>query len=485
MKKNIYTFLLIVASVFNVQSQTVHEEQIRIEKQSISLSENQRVTLSMDIVLQSNLKITSNRSATLTPILQTEGQNKLLPAVVVYGRRRAVVNERSNKTPQDAYAIVQRKRRKEQRVSYLVQIPYESWMNHSELVLNVDLCGCCNTIEKPSDEELIAQLNLVREQPNPTIAYINPPAEEIKRRSLVGKAFLDFPVNQTIIHPDYRKNPVELAKIRATIDTIRNDKYCSITGITIEGFASPEGKYSSNARLAERRAEALMKYVRNYYDFPQEVFKVNSTPEDWVGYRNFVLQSALEKKAEVIDIMDSGEKDPDIKEHRIATLIGPEAYHFLLNECYPALRHSDYTVAYTIRGFTIEETKKLLNKRPQQLSLQEIVNAAQTYEKGSEAYNHAYLTAVLMYPDDATANLNAAAMEIQKGGDLTLAKKYLTKADPKASATLNNLGVIALLEGNSDVAEAYLQQAKEAGSPEAEVNLEEVAKQRKYPETMK
>ena len=44
-------------------------------------------------------------------------------------------------------------------------------------------------------------------------------------------------------------------------------------------------------------------------------------------------------------------------------------------------------------------------------------------------------------------------MEIQKGGDTTDAKKHLAKADPKAAETLNNFGVIAMLEDDLDNAE--------------------------------
>ena len=86
-----------------------------------------------------------------------------------------------------------------------------------------------------------------------------------------------------------------------------------------------------------------------------------------------------------------------------------------------------------------------------------------------------------MFPNDATANLNAAAMEIQKGGDLTVAKKYIAKADPNEGATLNNLGVIALIEGDLDTAEQYFVRAKSAGIAEAETNLHEIAKQRNFP----
>ena len=82
-------------------------------------------------------------------------------------------------------------------------------------------------------------------------------------------------------------------------------------------------------------------------------------------------------------------------------------------------------------------------------------------QPGSEEFNRSFQVAAAMFPDDPIANLNAGAMEIQKGGDLTTAKKHLAKADQKAPETLNNLGVIALLEGDYDAAEKYFNAAKE------------------------
>ena len=84
--------------------------------------------------------------------------------------------------------------------------------------------------------------------------------------------------------------------------------------------------------------------------------------------------------------------------------------------------------------------------------------------------------AVTLFPNDATANLNAASMEIQRGGDMTAAKKYLKKADPKQGATLNNLGVVALQENDLEAASDYLKRAQAAGCKEAELNLQELAK---------
>lgn len=482
MKKVIYLLLLAILPELNIQAQTVvYKDQVRVENQSVTRSDDNRLTIAMDIIMQANMKISSNRSATLTPILETNGHSKALPPIVVYGRRRALVNERGNTVPKDAFVILRRKRKTEQKVSYLVQLPYEGWMQKANLVMDADLCGCRNIVEANTLDP-ITTLNIERIKLQPNIAYITPKAEEIKHRAVEGSAFLDFPVNKTVIYPDYRRNQVELAKIRATIDTIRNDKNISITSIRLEGYASPEGSYANNDRLAKGRTAALLNYVRNYYDFPEGLLTMSSTPEDWAGFRKFIENSALPQKEELLQIIDLDEKDMDAKEKRIARFVGAETYRFLLNECYPALRHSDYTVSYTVRGFNIEETKEIIHTHPQQLSLQEIFNLAQTYEQGSEEFNHAFQVAALMFPNDPTANLNAAAMEIQRGGDLSIAKKYLEKADPNEGATLNNKGVIALIEGNLDAAEQYFDRAKEAGTTtEAEGNLQEVAKQRNFP----
>ena len=86
--------------------------------------------------------------------------------------------------------------------------------------------------------------------------------------------------------------------------------------------------------------------------------------------------------------------------------------------------------------------------------------------------------AVRMFPDDPTANINAAAIELQRG-DLQQAVRYLDKADAQASATLNNRGVLKLLQGDLDSAESYFKQAQAKDSVEAGANLEEVTNKRK------
>lgn len=475
--RRILYILLCLLPALSGKAQKVYNDQVSIENMSVTRGDDNRLTIAMDLILNANINIASNRAVTFIPLLKTDNNNKVLPFVVVYGRRRQLATERNQQLPKDAYKIIRRQTNKSQRINYLIQIPYEPWMQKAHILLDINQSGCCNMVEQTISEQ-IYRLNIEPAKPEPQIAYITPKAEAVKHRAAVGKAYLDFPVNQATINPVYRNNTSELAKIRATIDTIRNDHNTSITSISIEGFASPEGSYTSNARLADGRTKALMEYVRNYYNFDGKLLNASSTPEDWAGFRKYIETSNLSLKNEILQLIDLNETDYDAKEKKIAKFVGPEVYRTILTECYPALRHSDYTVNYSVRGFNLEEAKDIISKRPQQLSLQEIFNVAQSYDKGSKEFNHAFQIAALMFPNDKIANLNAAAMEIQKG-DLSTARKYLDKADQEEAATLNNWGVVYLLEGDLTKAEEFFNKAgKAANLSEAAANTQEIIKLR-------
>ena len=110
------------------------------------------------------------------------------------------------------------------------------------------------------------------------------------------------------------------------------------------------------------------------------------------------------------------------------------------------VKNGHYTVNYTVRGFNLEETKEIIKTRPQLLSLQEIYRIAKSCQPGSEEFNRSFQVAATMFPDDPIANLNAGAMEIQKGGDLTTAKKHLAKADQKAAEEAKKAEAEAVLK---------------------------------------
>ena len=470
-------FAMSLPLAVSVSAQELAGSQVRIDNKAVSLGSDTQLLVGMDVTVPADMKLTTNGVLTLTPILMEKdstGANKALPAIYVYGRTRQLVAERTGKLPTDAFEVVRRDNGEDQVISYTARVPYEKWMNGSELKMLGTIHGCANCL-KEEDMAFVHPILLQRYAPQPLLAFVKP-AAEIKNRDEKGNAYLDFPVNKTVIYPDYRRNPFELAEINRTINVVKENTDTEITGIDLHGFASPEGSYANNDRLAKGRSEALKKYIMKEYGLSADMFKVESTPENWEGLRAYVEKSDIAQKDKVLELIDSDIQNLDTKEYRIKAL-DAKMYNQLLRDCYPGLRRTDYVIHYTVRPYNIEEAKALLKTRPQHLSLEEMYLVAQTYEEGSEEFNEVFDIAVRMYPEDPIANINAAAMELKRG-NVDQAVRYLERSDKASAAGQNNQGVYHLLKGELDKAESCFNKAKELGSEQAGANLEETSKKR-------
>lgn len=478
MKKLRYIlFAMSLTMATTMLAQELAGSQIQINNKAVSLSADAQLLVGMDVTVPADLEISSSSMLTLTPILVEKGENganQTLPAIYVYGRNRQLLAERANKIPADAFEVVRRDNGTAQTVHYTARVPYEKWMNGADLKMMGTISGCASCLK---DEDL-AQVYPVLLEPykvQPLIAFVKPEAE-VKQRAEKGNAYLDFPVNQTKIYPEYRRNPMELAEIHRTINVVKENTDTKITGISLHGYASPEGSYANNTRLAKGRSEALKTYIMKEYGLSADMFTVQSTPEDWAGLRAYVEKNNVSNKAKVLEIIDSQMDNLDAKENKIKALDGA-MYQALLRDCYPALRHTDYVVHYTVRAYSVEEAKALLKSRPQLLSLEEMYLVAQTYQEGSDEFNEVFDIAVRMYPEDSTANINAAAMELKRG-NTEQAVRYLQRSSQTNATAQNNQGVYHMLTGDLDKAEACFKKAKELGSAQADGNLEEVRKKR-------
>lgn len=455
----------LLAAPCALQAQTdgtrLADNSIVIENKKVEQTDHSLVvdlTLNMD-----SLHLRSNQRLVFTPVVRSkDGQERLMPQIVVNGRKQDISFKRyAHKDFPDDAQVVRRKNGTAQSYDYNAVVPYEEWMKNADVVIAEDLCGCGDIEEQ--NQTVIQRLR------TPYMAYLRPKAEARKARTEEGRAFIDFPVDKTTLYPDYRNNPRELDKIVGTINLVKEDKNVSITNIEIHGYASPEAPYDYNARLAEGRAKTLTDHVRRLVNLDDRLFKVTSTPEDWDGLREALLSSNLEHKKEILDIIDNSGLEPDAREWKIKSTY-PQDYRFMLDTFYPALRHSDYVVSYTVRPFSVEEAKEILRTKPKQLSLEEMYLVAQTYEPGSDEFNEVFQTAVRLYPEDPTANLNAACAEIERG-DYKAVSRYLDKAGNSPYAA-HARGVIALKQGDDGEARRQFTIAAQGGVKEAQQNLD-------------
>lgn len=426
----------------------------------------------MQIDLSGYKGLNSNRDITITPTIAGASDTLRLKPIMVAGRARYYLHLRQSENKRAVKDLY--RAGKAGLVNYEATVPYSSWMDHSDIILSAQSCGCCG--------EPIASLDipvkrvdltpLTPPQFIPHFAFLKPDAEIVKNREIKGQAYIDFPVNRTELYPQYRKNPVELAKINATIDSVRLDKDVTFKAMTIKGYASPEGSYSNNVRLAKGRTATLKEYVLSQYSFPSSVISTSYDPEDWEGLRRYVESSSIANREGILAIINS-DMLPDPKNEEIKRKY-PEQYAFLLSEVYPGLRHSDYTVEYTVRNYTdINEIKNLLNTHPEKLSLSEMFLAASTMNPESDEYAETFEIAVSRYPEDAAANLNAANIAMKKG-NLDLASQRLAKAGGSIEATYAR-GLLAALQGNYRAAKTLLGKAESAGIEAATAALEQIA----------
>lgn len=419
-----------------------------------------------------DVSIKHDRAVLLTPTIVKGDSVMTLHSVGMYSHNRWYSCKRNDGhmiSGEDEVSI--RKSQLPDEVAYESVVPYREWMDGALLRLSRVEYGCCGRI-LDTRSALLARYDGPYV---PDFLYITPDAEAVKTRFLSGTAYVDFPVSRTEIFPDYRNNVAELDKIRATIDSVRDDSDITIKAMTIKGFASPESPYANNARLAEGRTASLKRYICDLYHFPDELISTSFEPEDWAGLRRYVEKSSLPDKDAILELIDS-DREPDNKEWKIKSDY-KDQYRHLLDHCYPALRHSDYRIEYVIRSYTdVEEIARIIRTKPQNLSLNEFYAYAQTLEPGSFEFNEVFETAVRMYPDDWKANLNAANTAMSRG-DLVSAGRYLDKAGDSPEAEYAR-ACYAYLEGDTDKALEIYRTVLDQGVTSAAKVIERIEKER-------
>lgn len=456
-----------LASTLAVTAQTVNG--VKVESYTMERSGN-FVIVDMNINL-SDLEVKGSEAVVLTPHIVRDSQSVALKSIGVYGRNRHFYYLRNeDKAPTNDRDLTFRRNDAPATVEYHAVVPFEEWMDGCKLVFERADCGCNNSVVGKEGNILIDRFPL--EPYKPELIYIRPEAEKTKTRQISGRAYIDFPVNKVAINPSYRNNVVELAKITGTIDSVKADRDITITKLVIKGFASPESSYKNNERLAKGRTEALKRYVENLYHFGEGFITTSYEPEDWAGLERFVEKSKLENRDAILEIIRSSD-EPDRKELLIRSKY-PADYKYLLANCYPALRHSDYTIEYKVRQYNNpKDIEQIMNTAPQKLSLSEFYILAETYESGSAELDELWEIAVRMYPNDEVANFNAANSAMDKG-DYERAIKYLDKAGNSPMVSYSR-GCVEVLREDYVAALPYLEEAEKQGVKEATPVIEGIS----------
>lgn len=465
----LFISLLIPAMIQAAVVSPLHLEDVSVARQDENLLLNMQIN-------PAQYRLSTNAQWEVTPVVTSADgiHTAAMPSFVVTGKNAYYYALRQGV---DSQSMVFRSGNKASS-EYSAALKWEDWMRVSKVDLVVRKISCCgnnalrpDNIVLPRQSESIdtlpvARLSYSRPAYTPAFEYVVPIKDEVKRRKLSGRAYVNFIVNKTDIVPSYMNNIVELKKILNSIDSVRFNRDATVDTIRLTGYASPEGPYDNNVRLAAGRTEAVKRYVQNLYDFPANVYFTASVPEDWNGLREYIARTDMDRKQEMLDYIDSTASDP-VHRNDVFARRFPQQYQFLLKNEYPWLRHTDYYIHYVVRQYaTIAEILEALHTNPSNLSLNEFFRAAAHYPQDSSEFSDVLEKAVAFYPDEPIANLNAANAAMS-AGEFARAARYLAKAGTSAEATYS-AGVLKALQGEYDLALPLFNQAAKQGLDKAE-----------------
>lgn len=276
------------------------------------------------------------------------------------------------------------------------------------------------------------------------------------------EAQVKFLVNQA----NLRKSELQGNSVKEFVDMLRkinrDREKLNIKNVEVWATASPEGGFSFNDKLADKRKQTSEGYVKQQLKGTKLNTEVVSdyTAQDWDGFQKLVQASNIQDKDVILRVL-SMYKDPAEREQQIRNMSA--GFRELADGILPELRRSRMIINYEIIGRSDEQIKEQYKADARQLSIDELLYAA-ALESNANAKENIYKKTAEIYPKDYRALNNIAAIEFAKGNN-SEAKRYLKQAlnaNRNAAEANANLGLLALLDG--DITEAQNFIAKGTGT---------------------
>lgn len=250
----------------------------------------------------------------------------------------------------------------------------------------------------------------------------------------------------------------DLVKILKEINDKQEER--ALQGIEVSAYASPDGSYGINEKLAERRQDVSADYVRKQMKKAKVDgdVSVRYTAEDWDGFQELVSKSNLQDKDLILRVL-SMYQDPEEREQQIRNM--SSVYTEIASGIMPELRRARLMVNYEVIGRSDDQILQQYQDDPTKLSVEELLYGANELVDDDATRRQWYETTTRQYPNDYRAYNNLAKMAAEDG-DIASAKAYLAKAkavDAKAPEANANMALISLKEGDKAAAQTYISQA--------------------------
>lgn len=351
-------------------------------------------------------------------------------------------------------------------VSYTSRIPYEDAMRLSDL--EIDITGSKGAKTAKFDPRKIGDGVIATET-----LVVNAPATSVgedKFQRIIKQqeeAAIYYLINSANIRSKEMTSE-EMKKLEAYIKEAAAKENMNLNGIDVRSYASPDGAYDFNEKLAnqrEKNSSAFLKKqmkkgkVEQYKD--ENFFKDFVVAEDWDGFKKAMEESNIQDKELILRVL-SMHSDPEVREREIRNIAS--AFAVVADQILPKLRRSLFVVNTELIGKSDDELKALAKSNPSDLNVEELLYSATLFDNNNDKLA-IYEACMRQFPND-WRGFNDAGMIQFEMGNIAAAQANFNKANSMSAnnpVVQNNLGAIALKNGDLKQAEVYFGAATGAG----------------------
>lgn len=270
------------------------------------------------------------------------------------------------------------------------------------------------------------------------------------------EANIKFLVNQANLRKSELKNNsvTEFVKMLKKINADREG--LNLSNVEVQAYASPEGGFKFNDKLAGKRQNVSEKYVKDQLKKAKMNANIDAhyTAQDWDGFQRLVQASNLQDKDVILRVL-SMYKDPEEREQQIRNMSA--AFRELADGILPELRRSRLIINYETIGRSDDQIQEQYNADAAKLSADELLYFASLQDTQADQ-EKVYKKTAELYDKDYRAYNNLATIALSKG-DKAAAASYLAKAlalDANSAESNANKGLMSLAAGNMAEAEAAI-----------------------------
>ncbi len=388
-----------------------------------------------------------------TPVLRFKGGEKAYEMKAIQGEK---VQGNAEVIPYEAGKTV----------SYMSRIPYEDAMRLSDLEIDITGAKGAKTVKfdpRKIGDGVIATETLVVNAPATSVG-------EDKFQRIIKQqeeAAIYYLINSANIRSKEMTSE-EMKKLEAYIKEAAAKENMNLNGIDVKSYASPDGAYDFNEKLANQREKSSSTFlkkqmkkgkVEQYKD--ENFFKNFVVAEDWDGFKKAMEESNIQDKELILRVL-SMHSDPEVREREIRNIAS--AFAVVADQILPKLRRSLFVVNTELIGKSDDELKALAKSSPAELNVEELLYSATLFDNNNDKLA-IYETCMRQFPND-WRGFNDAGMVQFEMGNIAAAQSNFNKANSMSAnnpVVQNNLGAVALKNGDLKQAEIYFGAATGAG----------------------